>query len=105
MKQGNDGVSRKQAALGLVQILDIVAADRGGGNAQLTRALRERSSRIRTGQHNADQADVPSSPPRDLYGDAGLVGVQSYALGNQLGLRISWVVTQRERGVRRVGHQ
>ncbi len=96
MKKRDDGVSREQTALGLIQIVQRVAARRrrecGLRQSQLPRRFAERRGWIGTRQRYAHQADVFRSRQRYLHGDANFARVERNALGDQLGLRVPWIV-------------
>src|SRR6266852_4778447 len=104
MEERNDGKSMERTALGLIKIVQSVSARRRESRlrqSQLPRGLSERRGRIGTRQHNSHQADVLRSRQRYLYGNANLPRVKRNALGDHLCLRVSRVVTQLERGLRR----
>src|SRR5580704_17243960 len=104
MEKWDGGVSREQTALGLIQIIQVgrVAARRRGEyrlwrshllQPKLTRRFAKRCGWIGARQNYPHQADVFHSRLGYLHVDAKFAGVESKALGDQLGLRVSRIIS------------
>src|SRR5258708_15756822 len=108
MEKRDDLISVKQAALGQIEIIQRVAARRRESRlrqSQLPCGLCERRCGIGARQRCSHQSYVLRSRQRYLHCDANFASVESNALGDQLGLRVSRIVTEVERGLPRACQQ